>query len=97
MHNQEDSAKTILDEFEKKVIQNFEKEVLQELERMLVKDMKVFIGKLFYETKDCGVPKFIYPKIVQEVYISEEKEAYLRDQSGYLYNIKYVTFLKKVA
>lgn len=96
MHNQEDSAKTILDEFEKKVIQNSEKEVLQELERMLVKDMKVFIGKLFYEKRD-DIPKLIYPKIVQEIYISQEDEVYIRDQNDNLYTFDSVIFLKKIA
>ena len=81
MHNLEESAKTILDEFE----------------RTLLKDMKVFIGKLFYETTENSAPKFIYPKVVQEIYISQEDEVYIRDQNGNLHKFDSVTFLKKVA
>lgn len=82
MHNQEDSAKTIL----------------EELETELLGNMKVFIGKLFYETPATdNPPTYINPNVVTEVYISQTGAVYVRNQQGTLYIFENVTFLKKIA
>lgn len=90
MHNLEESAKTIPEEREKNI--------LEELEKELLGNMKVFIGKLFYETPATdNPPTYINPNVVTEVYISQTGEVYVRNQQGTLYIFENITFLKKIA